>query len=67
MAVINANENTVARPNFFARVGAAVVRFLAPPRYAEQEKSILMLDDVELAKRGLDRDMLVALSVRGLY
>ena len=66
MAVANAH-NLQARPGRLARLAAAFGKFLTPPRYAEQEKSILMLDDVALAKRGLDRDMLVAMSVRGLY
>ena len=66
MAVANA-QTLQARPGRLARLAAALGRFLTPSRYAQQENSILMLDDVELAKRGLDRDMLVAMSVRGLY
>ena len=58
---------SVSRPGFVSRIKARLARTFAIKGYAEPEATILLLNDVELAKRGLDRDMLVALSTRGLY
>jgi hypothetical protein len=57
----------VSRPNYISRLIARVAKAFEVRGYAEPEATILLLNDVELAKRGLDRDNLVALATRGLY